>query len=79
MWTKNAGPWRSRGAARRRRGAARRAAADEERKAAAEEKTREEKWIWLRGGEEEMLTNGPGGHGARVRDPNFGSDGACVQ
>ena len=56
----------------------RRAAADEERRVAAKEKTREEKWIWLRGGEEETLTNGPGGHGARVRDPNFGSDGACV-
>ena len=44
-----------------------------------ERREMEPKWIWLRGGEEETLTNGPGGHGARVRDPNFGSDGACVQ
>ena len=46
-----------------------------------ERREMEPKWIWLRGGEEETLTNGPGGHdahGACVRDPNFGSDGTCI-
>ena len=46
-----------------------------------ERREMEPKWIWLRGREEETLTNGPGAHsahGARVRDPNFVSDGACV-